>query len=203
MIQYNVFIKCIMQSIFSFVMLYCSTIDVGRYNALNCTLRFRFRTEIPDTSDFDFLVQDWSNSPYADTREEFPKNLPLARGKPVLMTTFVDANLMHDVLSGKSVTGVLHCFNKTPIDWYSKKQNTVETATYGLKTMQQEPPSSRSKLTSFSSITQRAQWMVCLVSRGSVGIQHGNGATLLPTKGEAAPSLLGISCRNSTSLPVC
>ena len=91
----------------------------------------RFRTEMPDTSDFDFLVQDWSNSPYADTREEFPKNLPLARGKPVLMTTFVDANLMHDVLSGKSVTGVLHFFNKTPIDWYSKKQNTVETATYG------------------------------------------------------------------------
>eukprot|EP00984_Skeletonema_dohrnii_P019446 scaffold9294_cov232-Skeletonema_dohrnii-CCMP3373.AAC.4 len=37
---------------------------------------------------------------------------------------------MYDVLSGKSVTGVLHFFNKTPIDWYSKKQNTVETATY-------------------------------------------------------------------------
>jgi len=66
--------------------------------------------------DFDFRVQDWSNTPYADTREEFPKNLPLARGKPVLMTTFTDANLMHDVLSGESVTGVLHFFNKTPID---------------------------------------------------------------------------------------
>jgi hypothetical protein len=37
---------------------------------------------------------------------------------------------MYVVLSGKSVTGVLHFFNKTPIDWYSKKQNTVETATY-------------------------------------------------------------------------
>jgi len=38
----------------------------------------RFRTEIPDTSDFDFLVQDWSNTPYADTGEEFRKNIPLA-----------------------------------------------------------------------------------------------------------------------------
>ena len=38
---------------------------------------------------------------------------------------------MHDVLSGKAVTGVLHFYNKTPIDSYSKKQATTETATYG------------------------------------------------------------------------
>ncbi len=38
---------------------------------------------------------------------------------------------MHDLLTGRSVTGVLHMMNKTPIDWYSKKQGTVETATYG------------------------------------------------------------------------
>ena len=28
------------------------------------------------------------------------------------------------------MTGILHLVNKTPIDWYSKKQATVETATY-------------------------------------------------------------------------
>ena len=38
---------------------------------------------------------------------------------------------MHDVLSGKAVTGVLHFYNKTPIDSYSKKQATTETSTYG------------------------------------------------------------------------
>jgi hypothetical protein len=27
--------------------------------------------------------------------------------------------------------GILHLVNKTPIDWFSKKQATVETATYG------------------------------------------------------------------------
>jgi hypothetical protein len=37
------------------------------------------------------------------------------------------------MLTGRSVTGLLHLFNKTPIDWYSKKQATVETATYGLE----------------------------------------------------------------------
>jgi hypothetical protein len=43
----------------------------------------------------------------------------------------VDANLMHDIVTGCSVTGVLHLINQTPIDWFSKKQATVEMATYG------------------------------------------------------------------------
>jgi hypothetical protein len=47
------------------------------------------------------------------------------------LTHYVDADLMHDVVTGRSVTGILHMVNKTPIDWFSKKQVTVETATYG------------------------------------------------------------------------
>jgi len=38
---------------------------------------------------------------------------------------------MHDLATGRSVTGILHLINQTPLDWYSKKQATVETATYG------------------------------------------------------------------------
>lgn len=91
----------------------------------------RYRTEMPDVTDFTFVELDWNDTPFKDVREEYPTNLPVARGKPVLMTTYVDANLGHDVLSGKSVTGILHFFNKTPIDWFSKKQGTVETATFG------------------------------------------------------------------------
>jgi hypothetical protein len=40
-------------------------------------------------------------------------------------------NLFDDIFTGRSVTGILHLANKTPIDWYSKKQATVETVTYG------------------------------------------------------------------------
>ena len=39
--------------------------------------------------------------------------------------------MFHDWVTGRSVTGILHFLNKTPIDWYAKKQATVETATYG------------------------------------------------------------------------
>jgi hypothetical protein len=65
------------------------------------TAAIRFRTDMPDISDFIFADLDWSNSPYAGVTEELPSNLPVARGKPVLMTTFVDANLGHDIISRK------------------------------------------------------------------------------------------------------
>ena len=50
--------------------------------------------------------------------------------------TFLDANLLHDIVTGKSVTVVLHFINTTPIDWYSKRQTTVEMATYGSEFVQ-------------------------------------------------------------------
>ena len=46
-------------------------------------------------------------------------------------TTTVDANLNHCLATGRSATGCLHFVNHTPIDSYSKRQATVETATYG------------------------------------------------------------------------
>ena len=44
---------------------------------------------------------------------------------------YVDANLYHCMLTGHSVAGIIHLINGTPIDAFSKKQSTVETATYG------------------------------------------------------------------------
>jgi hypothetical protein len=64
-------------------------------------------------------------------KEELPVNAPKPLGKPVVMTTYVDANLYHDMMTGRSVSAVLNSFNQTPIEWFSKKQATVETATYG------------------------------------------------------------------------
>jgi hypothetical protein len=52
-------------------------------------------------------------------------------GNYVTLSHYVDANLMNDVTTGRSVTGIIYLANKTPIEWYSEKQATVETATYG------------------------------------------------------------------------
>ena len=91
----------------------------------------RFRTEQPDYSflpDQDF---DWTYSVYGDVHEILPDDMPEPLGEAVTTTTTMDANLNHCLASGKSLTGCLHFVNKTPVDWYSKKQATVETATYG------------------------------------------------------------------------
>ena len=38
---------------------------------------------------------------------------------------------MHNVITGHSVTGTIHLLNQTPVDFYTRKQATVETSTYG------------------------------------------------------------------------
>ena len=91
----------------------------------------RFRTEQPDYSflpDHDF---DWTYSVYGNVHEILPDDMPDPLGEAVTTTTTMDANLNHCLATGKSLTGCLHFVNKTPVDWYSKKQATVETATYG------------------------------------------------------------------------
>ena len=91
----------------------------------------RIRVDEPDYSDVPDFEYDWSQTVYGNVKEHKPSDAPKPLGKFVTLTHYVDANLMHDVTSGRSVTGILHLLNKTPIDWYSKKQATVETATYG------------------------------------------------------------------------
>ena len=68
---------------------------------------------------------------YGKIKEEFPTDAPAPLGKPIVLTSQVDANLHHDMITRRSVTAMLHFANQTPIDWFSKKQLTVETATCG------------------------------------------------------------------------
>jgi hypothetical protein len=91
----------------------------------------RFRTHEPDFSDLPNCEHSWDASVYGHVVEELPFNPPTPLGKAIVLTHYVDANLYHNVLTGRLVTGILHLINGTPIDWYSKKQATVETATYG------------------------------------------------------------------------
>ena len=93
--------------------------------------RICIRTKEPDYSDIPEQIFDWDYSIYGNVREGLPNDLAKALGKPVTLTHYIDANLYYDVMTGRSVTGILHLINKTPIDWYSKKQATVATSTYG------------------------------------------------------------------------
>ena len=57
--------------------------------------------------------------------------MPEPLGETVVTTTTMDANFNHCLATGKSLTECLHFVKTTPVNWYSKQQTTVETATYG------------------------------------------------------------------------
>ena len=54
-------------------------------------------------------------------------------GKLIQLIHYVDTNLYHDALTGRSITADLHFVNDTLIEWWSKKQAKEETATYSLE----------------------------------------------------------------------
>ncbi len=104
------------------------------YGYLKRTKKYslRFRVEEPNMSEVDAIWKDfeWMHSVYGRPIEEVPLDAPEPKGKSLLTLTWCDANLYHDLITGRSVTGVLHFLNGTPVDWFSKRQNTVATATY-------------------------------------------------------------------------
>ena len=76
------------------------------------------------------MKHDWSYTVYGNIQEIIPSDCPKPLGKSVTTTTILDANPLHCMATGTSLTACLHLCNQTPMDWYSKKQATVETATY-------------------------------------------------------------------------
>ena len=91
----------------------------------------RVRTEEPDFTALPDQEFDWCQTVYGNVKEEMPKDIPAPLGKSVTLVSYVDANLYHDMLTGRSVTGILHFCNQTLVDWYSKRQACVQTATFG------------------------------------------------------------------------
>jgi hypothetical protein len=79
---------------------------------------------------YPIVEHNWQHSVYGNVQENIPKDIPAPLGKIVLLTHYADANLYHNMVCGHAVTGVLHFINDTPIEWYSKRQATVKTATY-------------------------------------------------------------------------
>ena len=77
-----------------------SKITILHWKAYICTT-----TDIPP--------HNWKYTPYGNPTEDMPKDAPKPLDKLVKLTTFYDANLMHDMLNGRFVTGYIQpkiCF---------------------------------------------------------------------------------------------
>ena len=87
-------------------------------------------TEEPEFDKAKMVKHYWSEL-YPDAKEEYLPDMPTPKGKSLKITTYFDADHAHDLETRRLVTGVVILLNKTPIQWYSKRQATVESSTYG------------------------------------------------------------------------
>ena len=80
----------------------------------------RFRTHEPDYFNLPHNEYDWQRTVYSGTKEEIPHDIPEQKGKHMTTTTYVNANLHHDQVTGRAVTACLHIVNATPSHWHTK-----------------------------------------------------------------------------------
>ena len=70
---------------------------------------------------------------YRDAKERLPSDSPKPRGNMVSTHCFVDSDHAGDKVMKRSQMGILIFVNRSPVLWYSKRQNTVDTSTFGSK----------------------------------------------------------------------
>ena len=70
---------------------------------------------------------------YPEAQEMLPdeQSKPDYLGPPIRITVYKDSDHAHDLVTRRSVTGILLLVNNTPVKWITKCQKTIETSTYG------------------------------------------------------------------------
>ena len=68
---------------------------------------------------------------YSESIEAIPHNMPTPRGKAVNINISVDLDHVGNKVTRRSHTGIMMFINMAPIQWFSKRQNTVEVSTFG------------------------------------------------------------------------
>ena len=68
---------------------------------------------------------------YEDAKEEFPHGMPTPKRKPVNTSGFFDTSHACCHQTQHSMIFVLLFLSKTPVLWFAKRQNTVESSTFG------------------------------------------------------------------------
>jgi len=83
-----------------------------------------------DWNDVKWISGDWKDY-YPEATEQIPSDAPPPRGRKFQTNMFVDADHAANLVNRRSVTGFIIFICGAPIVWYSKRQNTIETSTFG------------------------------------------------------------------------
>ena len=101
------------------------------YMKYNPKGRLVFDPTNPDLSEFEFQSHDWTDI-YPNPQEYIPDDVPEPRtSHPLAITVFVDASHATDLVTRRSITGYILFVGNSVIKYYCKRQNTVETSSYG------------------------------------------------------------------------
>ncbi|GFH50714.1 hypothetical protein CTEN210_07190 [Chaetoceros tenuissimus] len=96
-----------------------------------------FKPDVPNLAfNYDKIKEqtEYMKKAYPDAVEVLPPNAPTPRGKSLSMYVFVDSDHAGDTVTRRSqtgITGIILYLNSAPIIWYSKRQATVESSTFG------------------------------------------------------------------------
>jgi len=86
-----------------------------------------------DVSSVDFgttNLEKWKEF-YIDAKEQIPIDMPIPLGKSVQITCYVDSDHASNQVTRRSHTGIIIYIQNSPIIWFSKRQNTVESSSFG------------------------------------------------------------------------
>ena len=100
------------------------------YLKVHHNARIVFDQSYPEINEEDFPKRNWM-SHYGDVKEDLLLNAPAALGMEFIIKAYVDSDHAGDKVTRRSRTGFLVYFNSAPIYWLSKKQTSVETASFG------------------------------------------------------------------------
>ena len=96
--------------------------------------RLPFDATYPEIDHNQFPRRDWRRF-YMDVEEPIPPNAPKPLSNLVIIRYFEDSDHAGDKLTRRSRTGYLAFLNNAVINWYSKKQGSIEGATFGSEFM--------------------------------------------------------------------
>jgi hypothetical protein len=87
----------------------------------------------PVIDEAQYEAKDWASSEFGhlDGREVLPPNMPEARGFGFVIRAKVDASHACDTITRRSRTGFFVWLNCSLVHWFSKKQTSVETSSFG------------------------------------------------------------------------
>ena len=87
----------------------------------------------PVIDESDYEAKDWASSEFGhlEGKEEIPPKMPEPRGFGFVVRAKVDADHASDTVTRRSRTGFLVWVNCSLIHWFSKKQTSVETSSFG------------------------------------------------------------------------